>query len=826
MTMTAKSAKPVKPKTKMLARKLPGNIVQCLACNRYCKIPEGNAGFCGVRANDGGQLSLTVYGKPCAVWVDPIEKKPLFHFLPGSTSYSIGTFGCNFACSFCFSPDNAVINDDSLKNLDELFESCKQRVDNEHGEIAFAGDRKTVTASGRREAIAKVFRHFYEGAVLTVKPRYAPQVTCTPEHRFFVYRNGNLEKVAAERLKEGDWLPVPKIKPKGENVMIDSKEILSRSISKIRKGRKLGESGLLMLMELKRSGRTSRQISKVLGMHPVYLRKLMGDLAHRGVNEGTFFYDNIVIEKGKRAKFKMEKGDGIPRMMRLDEDLAELLGYYCAEGHVARHPSRPTSLTIIFSYGRHEKKLVGRTAFLLERLFSVKPKIRRRRTTVTVEVSKSSLGTFFAILCGSRSKHKMVPPQIARADKDVIGAFVKSFLAGDGCVMRGIIAFNTVSKKMALGLYHLLLLLGYLPSYYEWRPPRRKRIEGRMVNQSTLYYVKLQAERFRNDFLGKLDNAPRKKSGQSIRFRETDAYWLVPIYRISQRAYSGYVYNCEVDNEHSYLVNFVGVCNCQNWDISQAPQEARVRDPLRWRDYFSRLMDQCADLPPEKIVENALASGSKSISFTYNEPTIFTEYALDTMKLAKKKGLKGVYVTNGYESRECWDAMAGLIDAANIDLKAYNQRFYTELCRVPNFELVKDSIIYAKKLGIWVEVTTLIIPDWNDKESELKAEAEFLASVDPEMPWHVTAFHPDYKLRDKPPTPPETLIRAREIGKAAGIKHIYCGNVPLAYADYETTFCHACGKGLVERAGFSVLVNRIVDGKCPFCKTPIKGVWK
>jgi pyruvate formate lyase activating enzyme len=264
---------------------------------------------------------------------------------------------------------------------------------------------------------------------------------------------------------------------------------------------------------------------------------------------------------------------------------------------------------------------------------------------------------------------------------------------------------------------------------------------------------------------------------------------------------------------------------CQNWNISQAPHEARISDPKRWREYFQNLVNRCEEWPPEKVVSEAVRYGCKSIAFTYNEPTIFTEYAIEVMKLAKKKGLKGVYVTNGYESKECWNAIKNYIDAANIDLKAYNKKFYNQLCKVPDFEPIKKSIKYAKKLGIWVEVTTLFIPGWNDDETELKAEAEFLANVDPELPWHVTAFHPDYKLRDAKPTEPETLVRAREIGKLAGLKYVYCGNVPTEYYDYETTKCPKCDKALIRRNGFVVTDNHITDGKCRFCKTKIKGVW-
>ncbi|MFA6035455.1 MAG: AmmeMemoRadiSam system radical SAM enzyme [Candidatus Micrarchaeia archaeon] len=264
---------------------------------------------------------------------------------------------------------------------------------------------------------------------------------------------------------------------------------------------------------------------------------------------------------------------------------------------------------------------------------------------------------------------------------------------------------------------------------------------------------------------------------------------------------------------------------CQNWDISQAPQQFRKQDPKKWREHFLNLVKQCREMPPEVVVENALANGCKSIAFTYNEPTIFTEYALDVMQVARKKGLKGVYVTNGYEARECWDAMKGLIDAANIDLKAYNNRFYNKLCKAPDYEGVKDSIEYARKLGIWVEVTTLLIPGWNDDEKELREEAEWLASVDKEMPWHVTAFHPDYKLLDKPPTPPETLLKARKIGLEAGLKHVYCGNLGAEYADYETTFCAGCGKPLVVRHGYRIMGDDVKDGKCKFCKRKVSGIW-
>jgi pyruvate formate lyase activating enzyme len=279
----------------------------------------------------------------------------------------------------------------------------------------------------------------------------------------------------------------------------------------------------------------------------------------------------------------------------------------------------------------------------------------------------------------------------------------------------------------------------------------------------------------------------------------------------------------------SFSIGTLG-CNfacsfCQNWDISQAPHDARSRNPQHWREYFDSLVQKCEHWPPEKIVAGAEQSGCKSIAFTYNEPTIFTEYALDIMKTAKQKGIQGVYVTNGYESKECWKALKGKIAAANIDLKAYNEKFYRELCNAPHFEYVKESIEYARKMGIWVEVTTLIIPGWNDSHSELKQEAEWLASVDPDMPWHVTAFHPDYKMRDVPRTPPESLLKIREIGKNAGLNHVYVGNVGISYSEYEATICASCGREVVTRVGMSVAENLLKKGKCS-CGEKIAGVWE
>ena len=203
--------------------------------------------------------------------------------------------------------------------------------------------------------------------------------------------------------------------------------------------------------------------------------------------------------------------------------------------------------------------------------------------------------------------------------------------------------------------------------------------------------------------------------------------------------------------------------NCQNYDISQMP-----------REYGSIIGES---LLPEEIVEKAKRYGCRSIAYTYTEPTVFFEYAYETAKLASKEGIKNVFVTNGYITEEALRELAPYLDAANIDLKGFSEEFYRKVCGA-RLEPVLESIKLHRELGIWVEVTTLIIPTLNDSEEVLKGIAEFISGVGEDIPWHVSRFYPAYKLIDLPPTPPETLRKARKIGLEAGLRYVYQGNVP------------------------------------------------
>jgi pyruvate formate lyase activating enzyme len=256
----------------------------------------------------------------------------------------------------------------------------------------------------------------------------------------------------------------------------------------------------------------------------------------------------------------------------------------------------------------------------------------------------------------------------------------------------------------------------------------------------------------------------------------------------------------------SYSIAAMG-CNfrclhCQNWSISQ-PERDVIEGQV---------------VSPEKVVQNALNSGCLSISYTYTEPTIYFETAFEISQLARQKGLKNVFVTNGYISPDALNNFAPYLDAANIDLKAMSDSFYREVCGA-KLKPVLDRIKQYYELGIWIEITTLIIPGYNDKDDELEAIAQFIADIDREIPWHISAFYPTYKLDNVPATPVSALQRAYQIGRDRGLRYVYEGNVGQG----ENTDCPSCGKIVIKRQYFSA-ENRVEDGKCPFCGENIHGI--
>ena len=251
---------------------------------------------------------------------------------------------------------------------------------------------------------------------------------------------------------------------------------------------------------------------------------------------------------------------------------------------------------------------------------------------------------------------------------------------------------------------------------------------------------------------------------------------------------------------------------CQNFDISQYPKEHN-------HQIFGE------ELSPQRAVELALENGCQSIAYTYNEPIVFFEYTYDTAKLAHEKGLKNIYVTSGYETHKAIDLLAPYVDGMNIDIKGFTEEFYKKICGA-RLQPVLDAVKYAHSKGIWIEITTLLIPGKNDSEEEVRGIAQFIYDLDPSIPWHVSGFYPMYKMLDTPPTPPMTLRRAYDIGKEVGLKYVYVGNIDDE--DRESTYCPSCGKRVIDRRGhIGEYVTNLLDeeGTCPFCQYKLEGVW-
>lgn len=256
---------------------------------------------------------------------------------------------------------------------------------------------------------------------------------------------------------------------------------------------------------------------------------------------------------------------------------------------------------------------------------------------------------------------------------------------------------------------------------------------------------------------------------------------------------------------------------CQNWLTSQTLRDPAA-DPSRYGGRAYR------EITPEELVALARRSGARVVTSTYNEPLITTEWAVDVFRLAKAEGLKCTYVSNGFATPEVLEYLAPWLDGMKVDLKSMREATYRKLGG--RLSVVLDTIRELYKRNIWTEIVTLVVPGLNDSPEELRELARFIASVSPDIPWHVTAFHSDYKMESTPNTRVEQLIMAANIGREEGLRYVYAGNIPGAVGDLENTRCPQCRSLLVRRFGFAVLENNVAaEGKCPHCGHLIPGVW-
>ena len=575
---------------------------------------------------------------------------------------------CNLRCVFCFHPDTLISTGQGLTRIANLFQQGAEESESQGGRVRFIYGKTTVaTRTGTWAPVAKAFRHHFAGHLIRIKPYNCPPLLVTPDHKVFAVPKtapGDVAKVRAESLTREYYLIIPKRVPAGTRLDLDVHGLLSslpRRFHRVRERRFPAEQ-LAALFSLPL---TSRQLGDETGYHPAYVRRLRGrwrrDLLSAG--DARRVANNVTEEAG-RVRFETERRPGIPARVELDERLSWLLGIYCAEGHITSQNGRPNSHRVVFSFGRHELPLADRTRGCLRDLFGVRPEVRRRRTTLTVEVGKASLAVVFAELCGKGARGKRVPPVLAQATSEVLRAFLRGVLDGDGCDRGTHAVVNTVSEEFAFGLFEIALRLGILPSFHRWHPSPTCVIEGRTVNQSPLYYVKFP----------KVDPITGR---QRVRWKETADHYLVPIHKIERVPYDGPVFNLEVDDlDHSYLAPFVAVSNCQNFDLSQKGEGAVVTP--------DRLAAMMLELQ---------ARGCHNINFVTPEHVV--PQILEALQLAIRGGLRLpiVYNTSAYDSPESLRWMDGIVDIYMPDFKLWDSAAAKRYLKAPDYPEAARRVI-------------------------------------------------------------------------------------------------------------------------------------
>ncbi len=780
-----------------LYEKLSNNEVRCFACGHRCVIREGRRGICQVRFNDGGELRVP-HGYVAALQSDPVEKKPFFHVLPSVNALTFGMLGCDFHCGYCFTGDTVVVTNRGPITLEDAFELGESRVQQPDGEISFPADLKAITSSGGLRAVRGVFRHPYRGELVMLTPYYLPALRCTPDHR--VYATNDVSKppalTYAKDLSREHYLAVPKKYNFSSPQVIDVGHVLGSYQVTFQTPWKLSHGERQRIMDLSAAGKSSREIGEMFGKSGSYIRHLRVKFRNRQVTDSKTSKPYI---EGGYLRFPNERQPGIPLEINFDEGLAELFGYYCAEGSIILDKNRPNSFKINFSFSKKESGLANRVVDLLRAYFGVDAGLVSRDTTLAVSTSKASLALLFKSLAGNRSTNKRAPEMLFDAPREVVKSFLNAFVLGDGHRFEnGKVSSTTVSKELANGIAWLALKCGFFPSVYDASMPETGVIQGRVVRRAPHQYTIVWYEN---------KDIERKVI-------ETENFHLVPLRRIEFGSFSGNVFNMEVDAEHNYLAGFFLVSNCQNWLTSQA-----MRDPAS-----DVSVNYIRKISPQGMVESARKTQASIVVSSYNEPLITSEWAVEIFKEAKKNGLTCAYVSNGNNTPEVMEYIRPYISAYKVDLKCMQDKSYRKLGGVLQNTL--DGIKRAHELGLWVEIVTLTIPGFNDSNEELWDAARFIADISRDIPWHVTAFHKDYKMTDPDNTDAKTLMRAAEIGREAGLRFVYAGNLPGQVGEYEDTTCPECNFRLIKRRGYIIQEYHVTaEGKCPKCGANTPGLW-
>ena len=802
-----------------LYQALPHGRVRCTACARYCNLGEGQVGFCGIRGNVSGKLQLFVYGKIIAGHVDPIEKKPVTHYMPGSKIFSIATTGCSWACQYCFSPDTSVFTNRGVKTFQQLYD--EGRNEHVHGLNSEKNlyEVTTLTHRGRFKRVRQVFRHFYSGPMLRVKPWYLPEIRCTPEHKIFTTSNPAKEpkKVQARFLTKKNYVVIPKVKELNSPSSIDLAPFLQTlrlPTYKIRTTNqwRLDYRTLNTIARLTAAGYTSKEIGRRLHLKHGTVRSARSKLLRSTPSElskKSAPYRVIVSKDTIRLSYSKRS---LPRFIKIDEDFAKLLGYFSADGSTSKSDNRPNSFSISFSFGVNAQAKVNEVRRLIARVFGLNAHVVTQGTTAHVSISNAILGHLFRELCGADCYSKKVPDIIlTNSNRKVIKAFLNGYLAGDGYVTpangkegQSYLGANSVSKDMNLSVAFLFFKIDSIPRLYFHENNPTTIVEGRTVARHNDYLLKVlkRTGGLRQDALDWQDI-----SGLVV---QQEDYYLVPIRSVATEQYSGFVYNMEVEEDHTYVANTIAVSNCQNFDISQ------------------RRKVEGLDATPETVVAMTKRYRCEGLAYTYNEPSIFIEFAHDIGVQARKAGLMNIFVSNGYDTPDTVRLMRDFLDCITVDLKGSGETgFVRKYITIANADPIFQTLLELRdKTNVHIEITDLIVPKVGDDLGAAKKLSSWIYdNLGPDTPIHFLRFHPDYKMTNLPPTPIETLEKHHRIAKEVGLNYVYIGNVPGH--PLEHTYCPECGAIAVERMGFDITGwNLDAQNRCEACGNEISIVGK
>ena len=654
--------------------------------------------------------------------------------------------------------------------------------------------------------------------MLTIKPWYLPPISCTPDHKILTTSSTTKKpaKVQARFITKKSYVVIPKIRRTDASPTFDIASFLKTlelPKYKIRTSSqwRLNSPTLEAIRRFTKAGYTSKEIGSKLHLYPGTVRSARSKLLRHTASElSSTTAACRIIESKDEVRLSNSKKP-IPRFIMIDQDFAKLLGFFCADGSTSKSGNRPNSLNVSFSFGANEQSNIREVQRLIKGIFRLDSQIVTQGSTVHVSLSHTIIGHLFRELCGVDSYSKKVPDIILMCyDKEIIKAFLNGYLAGDGYVTpansstdQSYIGANSVSKTLNLGVGLLFVKIGSIPRLYFHENVPTTIVEGRTVARHDDYLLKVLK---RNG--SSRENALDWQDIRGLIIEKKDCY-LVPVRNISTEEYSGFVYNMEVDEDLTYVANTIAVSNCQNFDISQ------------------RRKVEGLDATPESVVEMTKRYRCEGLAYTYNEPSIFIEFAHDIGVQARKAGLINIFVSNGYDTPEGVGLMRDFLDCITVDFKGSGEtNFVRKYITIANADPIFQTLLELRdKTDVHIEITDLIVPEVGDDLGAAKKLASWIYdNLGPDTPIHFLRFHPDYKMMNLPPTPIGTLEKHHKVAKEVGLKYVYLGNVPGH--PLEHTYCPECGKVVVERFGFDITGWHMDEqNRCSYCgnEIPIVG---